>query len=118
VGGFAAVGVMRRRRRGPDGRRDEGGDIRPHVVPGDVLDLPAIKVAAVFGPCPVVVPREHPALNAPARHRGVNGVRLRRILQGGGELSFDERRRQRQGTVPRSLSRLPVLGQHPSLEQH
>ena len=114
----AAVGVMRRRRWGPDGRRVEGGDVRPPVVPGDDLDRPANKVAAVFGPCPVVVPREHPALNAPARHRGVNGVRLRRILQGGGELSFDERRRQRQGTVPRSLSRLPVLGQHPSLEQH
>jgi hypothetical protein len=39
-------------------------------------------MAAVFGPCPVVLPREHPALNAPARHRGVNGIRLRRILQG------------------------------------
>ena len=92
VGGFAVVGVMRRRRRGPDGRRDEGGDIRPPVVPGDDLDRPAIRVAAVFGPCPVVVPREHPALNAPARHRGVNGVRLRQILQGGGRIMIRRRR--------------------------
>ena len=74
VGGFTAVGVMRRQRRGPDGRRDEGGDVCPPVVPGDDLDRPAIRVAAVFDPCPVVVPREHPALNAPARGSGTKNV--------------------------------------------
>ena len=85
VGGFATVGVMRQRR-GPDGRSDEGGDVCPPVVPGDNLDCPTIQVAAIFVPCPVVVPREHPAINAPACHRGVNGVRLRLILQGGGQI--------------------------------
>ena len=85
VGGVATVGVTRRRRRGRDGRRDEGGDVRPPVVSGDDLDRPAIRVAAVFGPHPVVVPRVQPApaLNALARRRGVDGIRLRRILQGG-----------------------------------
>ncbi len=55
-GGVATVGVTRRWRRGRDGRRDEGGDVRPPVVPGDDLDCPAIRVATVFGPHPVVVP--------------------------------------------------------------
>ena len=87
--GVCRRGVMRQGQRGPDGRCDEGGDVHPPVVPGNDLDCPAIRVAAVFGPCPVVMPREHPALNSPARHRGDNGVRLRQILQVGGELSFD-----------------------------
>ena len=55
VGRFAAVRVMSRQRRGPDGRRVEGGAVRPPVVPGNDLDCPAIQVAAVFSPCPVVV---------------------------------------------------------------
>ncbi len=85
VGGVATVGVMRQRRRGRDGRRDEGGDVRPPVVPGNDLDRPAIQVAAVFGPHPVVVPRVQPApaLNAPAHRHGVDGIHLCRILQGG-----------------------------------
>ncbi len=44
-GGVAAVGVMRRQRQGTDGCCNEGRDVRPHVVPGDDLDCPAIRVA-------------------------------------------------------------------------
>ena len=44
-GGVAAVGVMRRQRRGTDGRRNKGRDVHPPVVPGDDLDRPAVRVA-------------------------------------------------------------------------